>query len=323
MDENPASNREVLPHERPVRMFAESVAPGKSRRVRKLFVPEFDPESWRPTLGGCEPSWLLPASSVARSTVKVGSVDLGTVSYGWSVVEFAPINSAAGRAAQPTDSGEPLWIRVPVPSTRKNVEIGHAKTEWHDAAFRLVHWQYESMFEHKSKPTKEQAVALAVTRFYVPMLRSMESMGVRTIVIEQQLGMQNILATCLSHALQALVLAMYPEWTVEFIAPQLTVPLFVSILHCVPRDFPFEAARVVDLKEKPQKKYASGLCAAFCLLLEGSLARETLIQRVWRSVPCSPDPKYDDISDSLWNAVAWWNKRFGAQKKTARKRTGK
>jgi hypothetical protein len=43
----------------------------------------------------------------------------------------------------------------------------------------------------------------------------------------------------------------HPEWRVEFIAPQLTVPLFVSILSSVPDEYAFAKSRVVDLKEKP------------------------------------------------------------------------
>lgn len=125
----------------------------------------------------------------------------------------------------------------------------------------------------------------------------MDSLGVKTVVIEQQLGMQNILATCLSHAFQALVLMSHPDWRVEFIAPQLTVPLFVSILSSVPSEYAFAKSRVVDLKEKPQKKYASGLCASFVLLLSNDLVTNEHLIATWRRVPSDPDPKYDDISD--------------------------
>ncbi len=82
----------------------------------------------------------------------------------------------------------------------------------------------------------------------------------------------------------------------------------MSLLNVVPDSFPFEKKRVTDLKEKAQKKYASGLCAAFALLQTSCLHEGSRARDVWDRVPCDPDPKYDDICDSLWNAVAYWHK---------------
>jgi hypothetical protein len=71
------------------------------------------------------------------------------------------------------------------------------------------------------------------------------------------------------------------------------------------------AGRVSDLKVKAEKKFASGVCAALVLCASGALAPSSELCGTWSSVPCQPDPKYDDICDQMWNAVAFWNKRFG------------
>jgi hypothetical protein len=44
--------------------------------------------------------------------------------------------------------------------------------------------------------------------------------------------------------------------------------------------------RVVDLKVKVEKKYASGLCAALCLVANGALEPEGALHATWKSVPC-------------------------------------
>jgi len=38
------------------------------------------------------------------------------------------------------------------------------------------------------------------------------------------------------------------------------------------------------------------------------------------SVPRVPDPKYDDICDQMWNAVALWNKLHGKKQRAKRPR---
>jgi hypothetical protein len=132
--------------------------------------------------------------------------------------------------------------------------------------------------------------------------------------------MQNVMTTCLAHVFQSLCVALSPECTVHFIAPQLTVPLFVSLLQRVPASFPMRADKVEDLKVKAEKKYASGLCAAMTLVASGALRPCSSLVHTWNSVPCVPDPKYDDICDQMWNAVALWNKLFATKQRAKRSR---
>lgn len=186
-------------------------------------------------------------------------------------------------------------------------------------AFRLVRWSFESISEQKKTLTKEQAVATA-TPLFVSMLRAMVAEGAAHVVIEQQLGMQNMMTTCLAHVFQSLCVALYPHLAVHFIAPQLTVPLFVSLLPRVPASFPMRADKVEDLKVKIEKKYASGVCAALCLVASGALAPSSPLAATWASVPRVPDPKYDDICDQMWNAVALWNKLHGKKQRAKRPR---
>lgn len=105
-----------------------------------------------------------------------------------------------------------------------------------------------------------------------------------------------------------MVRCLHPDWAFHSVAPQLTLRLFLSYLSLVPKDFAFGAAPVRDLKQKDQKKYASSCCAALALVGAGAIADGDARQAVWTSVPRAPDPKYDDISDSMWNAVAYWLK---------------
>lgn len=121
--------------------------------------------------------------------MRVGSLDVGTVSYGWGVVEFAPIvdqsaassssvesilaessSNASTRASSHASIDGNNWIRVPKASEWKNVGLGDTRLEFLPFAFRLVHWSFESMFDSGSRPTKEQAVAYAVKHPYKQML---------------------------------------------------------------------------------------------------------------------------------------------------------
>jgi hypothetical protein len=94
---------------------------------------------------------------------------------------------------------------VPRPSKEKNCvdasRLPLGATEPYDTldyAFRLVEWNFESMCETKKKLTKEQAVGLAVPMF-AKFLANMRAHHVQHVVIEQQLGMQNMMTTCLAH----------------------------------------------------------------------------------------------------------------------------
>jgi hypothetical protein len=183
------------------RAFAADCIPTtKAKRVRKLFIPTFEPDEWRRTIGHLAVDWIVDESTVDTSQVtRVGSLDVGTVSYGWGVVEFAPLARTSSR--EPTSSNVSIqeqssslvdesvesraWIRVPKASEWKNVGLGETKLEFLPFAFRLVHWSFESMFDSGSRPTKEQAVSYAVRQPYRQMLEKMDSMGVRTVVIEQ------------------------------------------------------------------------------------------------------------------------------------------
>lgn len=89
------------------------------------------------------------------------------------------------------------------------------------------------------------------------------------------------------------------------------------MLYMVPADFPFDARKVKDLKVKDEKKFASGCCAALVLTACGAL-QEGPIARVWNEVPREPDPKYDDISDQMWNAIAFWAKGQKAKPRSKR-----
>jgi Holliday junction resolvasome RuvABC endonuclease subunit len=167
--------------------------------------------------------------------VRVGSLDPGSVSFGWGIVEFAP-TKAPGIERSTADSlvfDRSSWLRVPRPSKRKNCidlkEEAAEPFETLEYAFRLVEWHFESMCETKKKLTKEQAVALAVPMFK-RFLERMHAQRVEHVVIEQQLGMQNMMTTSLAHVFQGLCLAMHPSMQPHFVAPQLTVPLFVNLL---------------------------------------------------------------------------------------------
>lgn len=47
----------------------------------------------------------------------------------------------------------------------------------------------------------------------------MGELGVAHVVIEQQLGMHNMMTTCLAHVFQALCTSARPDWQVHFVAP--------------------------------------------------------------------------------------------------------
>lgn len=89
----------------------------------------------------------------------------------------------------------------------------------------------------------------------------------------------------------------------------------MRLLPNVPERFPFDPKRVRDLKQKPEKKYASGCCAALVLTAQEALCDDSPLRATWAQVPRAPDPKYDDICDSMWNAVAFWNKAHGSKKR--------
>lgn len=77
-----------------MRAFAPEAAAG-GRPKRKFQTPSFSYESWRASLGGAEAGFTVPASAVDTSkTLIIGSMDVGSVSFGWSVVRVAPLATA-------------------------------------------------------------------------------------------------------------------------------------------------------------------------------------------------------------------------------------
>jgi hypothetical protein len=201
--------------------FAPEVSVAKGQR-RRFFVPPFCYDSWRAKISdGLVEMLCVDERRVAvGEAVRVGSLDPGSVSFGWGVVEFAPLAASLGppsdssqqglagqprQAEQPRLAGRGRWIRVPRPSKEKNCvdasRLPLGATEPYDTldyAFRLVEWNFESMCETKKKLTKEQAVGLAVPMF-AKFLANMRAHHVQHVVIEQQLGMQNMMTTCLAH----------------------------------------------------------------------------------------------------------------------------
>jgi len=91
------------------------------------------------------------------------------------------------------------WIRVVEASSKKNVGLGHAETKFLPYAIRIVHWSFESMVESRTSLTKEVAVRTAVQTVFANIIREFERCNVTRVVVEQQLGQQNIMTTCLAH----------------------------------------------------------------------------------------------------------------------------
>ena len=177
-------------------MFAPDVTPAQKRAAkRRFYVPPFSYHEWQRAADVSTTQVLVADAAVDEGrAVRVGSLDPGSVSFGWGVVEFAPIVTA------PIDSScDQGWLRVPRASEHKNCVESPEPYETMPWAFRLVHWEFVRMFESKKATTKEHAVAFAARHVYTDVIATMASFGVDHIVIEQQLGMQNVMATCLSH----------------------------------------------------------------------------------------------------------------------------
>ena len=100
--------------------FAPDVDPSRPAAKRRFFVPEYDFAYWRASIGNDLASALsVDASNVDQSqAIRVGSLDPGSVSFGWCVVEFAPLRetSLLGRDLASQDK----WLRVPRASSSKN-----------------------------------------------------------------------------------------------------------------------------------------------------------------------------------------------------------
>jgi hypothetical protein len=212
--------------------------------------------------------------------VAIGSLDPGSVSFGWCIALVAPIRPARDQAPRP-QSTDSVWLRIVRSSAKKNVGLGHEATDFLPWAIRLARWSFESLVDSGAKRTKETTTRLAVQGPFAKIIREFESARVTQVIVEQQLGQQNITTTCLSHVFQALVAWTHPEWSFAFVAPQLTVPVFVSMLHLVPETFPFDRRRLGDLKVKQEKKFASGLCASFALTALGALDPACELSRAW------------------------------------------
>lgn len=163
------------------REFAPEAVPG--RKKRRFFIPAFDEESWLETAG---PDFVtIDASCVDRDkAICIGSLDVGTVAMGWSIVEFAPLIPSLSASSSSESGARERWIRMPKPAKAKNVDLGSVDCDWHPFAFRLVKWSFETLVASGTKLTKEQAVTLATTTVFRSILSNFAAHRVSRVIVE-------------------------------------------------------------------------------------------------------------------------------------------
>jgi hypothetical protein len=72
-------------------------APNARQARRRFFVPDFSFDAWRASIPDEIVSMLVVDDALvdASRVVRVGSLDPGSVSFGWGIVEFAPLAAPA------------------------------------------------------------------------------------------------------------------------------------------------------------------------------------------------------------------------------------